>query len=83
MPNYVLEESAELAKEARLYLKGIHDGLDLKKVLSRKQYIVFYFKIVKNYPTSVIADIIGVTASTIRTHYQEALKKSHEIAQKT
>ena len=81
MPNYILEESAELAKEARLYLKGIHDGLDLKKVLSRKQYIVFYFKIVKNYPTSVIADIVGVTESTVRVHYHRAIKKTKKIAQ--
>ena len=83
MPNYVLEESSELAKEARLFIDGMKHGLNLKRSLSPRQYIVFYLKIVKNYPTSVIADIIGVTASTIRTHYQEALKKSHEIAQKT
>ena len=83
MPDYILEESAELAKEARLYLKGIHDGLDLKRSLTPRQYVVFYLKIVKNLPTSTIADIVGVTASTVRTHYQNALKKSHKIAQKT
>ena len=83
MPDYILEESAELAKEARLFIDGMKHGLDLKRSLTPKQYVVFYLKIVKNLPTSTIADIVGVTASTVRTHYQNALKKSHKIAQKT
>ena len=83
MPDYILEESAELAKEARLFIDGMKHGLNLKRSLSPRQYVVFYLKIVKNYPTSAIADIVGVTASTVRVHYHDALKKTREIAQKT
>ncbi len=81
MPDYILEESSELAKEARLYLQGMKDGLDLKKILTPRQYIVFYLKIVKNTRNSVIADIIGVRETTVRDHWQSAVQKLRKLAQ--
>jgi DNA-binding NarL/FixJ family response regulator len=77
---YILEESSRLAKESNLYLKGIKQGMAIKNVLSNRQFVIFYLKIVQNQRNSVIADITGLTTSTIRTHYSNALKKIRKIS---
>ena len=81
-PDYILEEASELAKEARLFFRGIRGGFDIKRGLTPKQYVVFYLKNIKKLDYSVIADIVGVTESTVRVHYHNALKKTRKIAQK-
>ena len=82
MPKYILEESQEIAKEAEYYLKGIKQGLTIKRVLTHRQFVIFYYKVVKNLPTSVIADIVGLTPSTVRSHYSNCLKKIKKLSQK-
>ena len=76
---YVLEESEELAKKAKLKYKYIHLGMSMKKVLSVSQYVVFYLKFYNNLKYSVIADIMGLTKTTVRQHYCRALKKIQNI----
>ena len=81
MSRYILEESQQIAKESDLYLKGIKQGMAIKRVLSHRQFVIFFYKIVKNLPNSAIADIVGLTESTIRTHYSNALKKIRKLSQ--
>ena len=76
---YVLEESEELAKKAKLKYKYIHLGMSMKKVLSCRQYVVFYLKSFNKLKYSAIADIMGLTESTIREHYLRAIKKLSKL----
>ena len=76
---YILEESEELAKKAKLKYKYIHLGMSMKKVLSCKQYVVFYLKSFNKLKYSAIADIMGLTESTIREHYLRAIKKLSKL----
>ena len=76
---YILEESEELAKKAKLKYKYIHLGMNIKKVLSVKQYVVFNLKFYNNLKYSVIADIMGLTKTAVRLHYCRALKKIRKI----
>jgi len=76
---YVLEESEELAKKCKLKYKYIHLGMSMKKVLSCRQYVVFYLKSFNNLKYSAIADIMGLTESTIREHYLRAIKKLSKL----
>ena len=76
---YFLEESEELAKNAKIKYKYIHLGMSVKKVLSCRQYVVFYLKSFNNLKYSAIADIMGLTESTIREHYRRALKKLSKL----
>ena len=70
-----MEETSRLAHESRIKLKYIKLGMDLKKVLTTKQYVVFYLKSFKKLKYSVIADIMGLTESTVRVHYHRARRK--------
>jgi len=76
---YVLEESEELAKKAKLKYKYIHLGMNIKKILSCRQYVVFYLKSFNNLKYSAIADIMGLKESTIREHYIRAIKKLSKL----
>ena len=76
---YFLEEDVELAKNAKIKFKYLKLGIQIKSILSPKQYIVFRLRIIENEPYPVIADIMGLTESTIRGHYHKALKKIRNI----
>jgi len=69
---YILTEAVESAEKARIKLKYIHLGMDIKRVLSSKQYVVFRLKSYKKLKYSEIADIMGLTESTIRVHFHRA-----------
>jgi len=76
---YILKESAEIAKLARLKLKYLLIGIRARSIFTDQQYIVFYLKNVKHLKYNVIADIMGVKPSTIRWHYMNCLKKIREL----
>ena len=76
---YFLEESEELAKNAKIKYKYIHLGMSVKKALSCKQWVVFNLKFYNNLKYSAIADIMGLTESTIRGHYRRAIKKLSKL----
>ena len=69
-----------LVKDIPPYFNKIIQALTIKSALTPKQYVVFYFKIVKKFKNYVISDIIGVTESTVRSHYQVAIQKIRKIA---
>ena len=71
----MLEDDIKLAKEAKYKLKYLMLGLQIKSLLTPKQYLVFRLRIIEKEPYSVIADITGLTESTIRGHYHKALLK--------
>ena len=72
---YILEDAVELAEKARIKLKYIHLGMNMKKVLTTKQYVVFYLKSFKKLKYPAIADIMGLAESTVRVHYHRARRK--------
>lgn len=80
MDKYVLEESAKNAKKARDDLELIKFGFRLKKTLSCNQYIIFFLKIEKNLSFSQIADIMGLSKETARTHWKRAVAKCRKLS---
>ena len=76
---YILQEDAELAQKAVLKMKYIKIGLTIKSILTPKQYVVFRFKIINNIKYSVIANIMGLSQSTVRGHYHLAVKKIRNL----
>ena len=75
MSDYNLSENVELAKKAKLELLGLFTGLDLRNILTIKQYSVFYLKHKKQLPNSEISKILGISESTVRVHNHNALIK--------
>ena len=76
---YFLDDSVKLAENARIKLKYLKLGIEIKSILTPKQYLVFRLRLIKNEEYSVIADIMGLTESTIRGHYHSALKKIRKL----
>jgi DNA-directed RNA polymerase specialized sigma24 family protein len=72
---YNLEESAELAKRSKETLEAVEFGFRWKSVLSCKQYVVVYLKIVKKLTYTQMADIMGLSVTTVRQHWHRAKKK--------